>query len=154
MCNLYRLSPKYDLEVYVWRHLAKLWLPEAPEKPFVGPFDHGLFLRPAGDDELEGVVGQCALIRPGTLARKDLIQPKVVPGKKPAAPRLRSTNNAQRDCGHSPNLPRGLDGRASMPHPFRVAPRAQLGDRPQSMVAGSSRRRASVDARRDLERMD
>ncbi|WAC72055.1 SOS response-associated peptidase family protein [Roseateles sp. SL47] len=88
------MTPKTDLEVYVRRHLTTVWLPENPEKPFVVPFDPGLFLRPDGDG-LQGVVGQWAMIRPGAPARKDMIQSKAVPGKKPAAPRPRSTNNAR-----------------------------------------------------------
>lgn len=100
MCNLYHMTPKNDLEVYVRRHLARLWLPEyEPPKPFVGPFDTGLFLRSAGEEEgvlmLQGVLGQWGLIRPGAPARKDMIQPKAVPGRKPAAPRARTTNNAR-----------------------------------------------------------
>jgi putative SOS response-associated peptidase YedK len=95
MCNLYHMTPKNDLEVYVRRHLG-IWLPEqAPDKPFVGPFDTGLFLRPAGGDAVQGVWGQWGLIRPGAPARTDLIQPKTVPGRKPPAPRPRTTNNAR-----------------------------------------------------------
>ncbi|MBB3192854.1 SOS response-associated peptidase family protein [Roseateles terrae] len=121
------MTPKNDLEVYVRRHLARLWLPEYdPPKPFVGPFDTGLFLRAAtpgvrsqkadagrgerldGQDEtpadsaqeatnaaLEGVFGQWGLIRPGSPARKDMMQPRGVPGRKPPAPRARTTNNAR-----------------------------------------------------------
>lgn len=100
MCNLYHMTPKNDLEVYVRRHLARLWLPEwDPPKPFVGPFDTGLFLRSGleadGSPTLQGVFGQWGLIRPGAPARKDMMQPKVVPGRKPAAPRPRTTNNAR-----------------------------------------------------------
>lgn len=97
MCNLYHMTPKNDLEVYVRRHLARLWLPEyEPPKPFVGPFDTGLFLRTGREDvDLEGVFGQWGLIRPGAPARKDMMQPRVVPGRKPAAPRPRTTNNAR-----------------------------------------------------------
>jgi putative SOS response-associated peptidase YedK len=96
MCNLYHMAPKNDFEVYVRRHLGKLWLPEAlPEKPFVGPFDPGLFLRSDGEGGAVGEIGQWGLIRPGALARKDMMQPKAVPGKKPPAPRPRSTNNAR-----------------------------------------------------------
>ncbi|SEL10910.1 Putative SOS response-associated peptidase YedK [Roseateles sp. YR242] len=97
MCNLYHMTPKNDLEVYVRRHLSKLWLPEQdPTRPFVGPFDTGLFLRAGqGDSELTGALGQWALIRPGASARKDMMQPKPVPGKKAPAPRPRTTNNAR-----------------------------------------------------------
>lgn len=103
MCNLYHMTPKNDLEVYVRRHLARLWLPEhEPAKPFVGPFDPGLFLRSAsaetdaqGLQGLQGVIGQWGLIRPGAPACKDMMQPKAVPGRKPAAPRPRTTNNAR-----------------------------------------------------------
>lgn len=100
MCNLYHMTPKNDLEVYVRRHLARLWLPEwDPPKPFVGPFDTGLFLRSGqaadGVPTFEGVFGQWGLIRPGAPARKDMMQPKAVPGRKPGAPRARTTNNAR-----------------------------------------------------------
>lgn len=95
MCNLYHMAPKHDFEVYIRRHLAKVWLPEAPAKPFVGPFDEGLFLRPDGDGGLQGVNGQWGLIRPGAPGRIDYVQPKPVPGKKLPAPRPRSTNNAR-----------------------------------------------------------
>ncbi len=118
MCNLYHMTPKNDLEVYVRRHLARLWLPEhEPAKPFVGPFDPGLFLRAASEEAaaqgpqerqglqgpqglqglqgLQGVIGQWGLIRPGAPARKDMMQPKAVPGRKPGAPRPRTTNNAR-----------------------------------------------------------
>lgn len=95
MCNLYHMTPKNDLEVYIRRHLSKLYLPEAPAKPFVGPFDTGMFLRSDGEDGLHGVLGQWGLIRPGAPARKDMMVPKAAPGKKPSAPRARSTNNAR-----------------------------------------------------------
>jgi len=95
MCNLYRMSPKTDVEVYIRRHLAKVWLPGDLAKPFVGPFDPGLFLRVDARGELVGEVGQWGLIRPGAPARKDMIQPKAIPGKKPAAARPRGTNNAR-----------------------------------------------------------
>lgn len=49
MCNLYHMSPRDDFEIYVLRHVGKLWLPEAPPKPIVGPFDTGMFLIPDGD---------------------------------------------------------------------------------------------------------
>ena len=95
MCNLYRMSPKNDVEVYIRRHLSKLHLPEALEKPFVGPFDQGLFLRPDRDGGMQGVNGQWGLIRPGSPERISYVQPKAKPGKKPPAPRPRSTNNAR-----------------------------------------------------------
>ncbi len=103
MCNLYHMTPKNDLEVYVRRHLARLWLPEwEPPKPFVGPFDTGLFLRANRGEEtqsrgvgLEGCYGQWGLIRPGSPGRKDMMQPRTTPGRKPAAPRPRTTNNAR-----------------------------------------------------------
>jgi len=98
MCNLYHMSPRDDFEIFVRRHLGRLWLPEAaPEgiKPTVGPFDTGLFLRTDGEGGAVGEVGQWGLIRPGAPARKDMMQPKTVPGKKPPAARPRSTNNAR-----------------------------------------------------------
>lgn len=96
MCNLYKLTPRNDLEVYIRRHATSLALPDAdPPKAFVGPFDTGLFLRPAGADGLEGVLGQWGMIRPGAPARKDMMVPKAVPGRKAAAPRPRQTNNCR-----------------------------------------------------------
>lgn len=97
MCNLYHMAPKDDFEIFVRRHLGKLWLPEAlPAKPFVGPFDDGLFLRSDGEGGAVGEIGQWALIRPGAPARRDMIPGKpAAPGKKPPAPRPRSTNNAR-----------------------------------------------------------
>ena len=95
MCNLYHMAPRDDFEIYVRRHIGKLWLPELPAKPFVGPLDPGLFVRPGGEGSMHGVIGQWGLIRPGAPARIDYVQPKVVPGKKLPAPRPRSTNNAR-----------------------------------------------------------
>lgn len=95
MCNLYHMTPKNDLEVYIRRHLSKLYLPDDPARPFVGPFDTGMFLRSDGEDGMQGVVGQWGLIRPGAPARKDMMVPRVVPGKMPPAPRARTTNNAR-----------------------------------------------------------
>ena len=50
-----------------------------------------------GEGEGGGVVefGLWGLIRPGASTRKDMMQPKTVPGKKPPAPRPRSTNNCR-----------------------------------------------------------
>jgi putative SOS response-associated peptidase YedK len=98
MCNLYNMAPKDDFEIFVRRHLGRLWLPEAAPggiKPTVGPFDIGLFLRTDGEGGTVGEFGHWGLIRPGAAARKDMMQPKSVPGKKPPAPRPRSTNNCR-----------------------------------------------------------
>ena len=74
MCNLYHMAPRDDFEVYVRRHLGKLWLPEqAPEKPFVGPFDTGLFLRSDGEGGAVGEIGQWALIRPNAVRTDALL---------------------------------------------------------------------------------
>jgi len=94
MCNLYHMSPKDDFEIYVRRHLSKVWLPEAPLKPVVGPFGVGQFVRPDGEGGLVGVNGQWGLIRVGAPERVSYVHPKAVPGKKPPAPRPR-TNNAR-----------------------------------------------------------
>ncbi|UXH76459.1 SOS response-associated peptidase [Roseateles amylovorans] len=112
MCNLYHMSPKDDFEIYVRRHIGKLWLPEVVDdrvgagrvaspvviKPTVGPFDTGFFLRAVvqgGRLGVKGEWGQWGLIRPGAPSRRDMVQPKAVPGKKTPAPRPRSTNNAR-----------------------------------------------------------
>jgi putative SOS response-associated peptidase YedK len=94
MCNLYSLSPKNDLEVYVRRHVRRLTLGDYDASKTVGPFGAGVLLRADGDG-LAGQVGQWGLIRPGQATRIDLVQPKPIAGRKPAAPRPRSTNNAR-----------------------------------------------------------
>lgn len=86
---------KTDLEVYIRRHLAKVWFPDDPAKPLVGPFDPGLFLRADVGGELVGEVSHWGLIRPSAPAREDMIQPKAIPGQKPGAARPRSTNHAR-----------------------------------------------------------
>ena len=83
MCNLYHMSPKDDFEIYVRRHLGKVWLPEAPLRPVVGPFGEGQFVRRDGDGGLVGVNGQWGLIRVGAVERISYVQPKAQPGKKP-----------------------------------------------------------------------
>ncbi|WP_431104360.1 SOS response-associated peptidase [Roseateles noduli] len=67
-----------------------------PERPFVGPFDTGMFLRSDGDDGVVGEFGQWGLIRPGAPTRKDMIPGKpAASGKKPPAPKPRATSNAR-----------------------------------------------------------
>lgn len=85
MCNLYHMTPKRDLEVYIRRHLAKLWLPDAePAKLTVGPFDTGLFLVAGHDGGLEGRFGQWGMIRPGQRERVEFKErPPSKPGGKP-----------------------------------------------------------------------
>lgn len=95
MCNLYHMSPKGAFEVYVRRHLSKLWLPEAPAKAVVGPFGEGQFLRTDGDGGLLGVNGQWGLIRPGSPTRISYGAPKPSASGKTSAPRPLSTNNAR-----------------------------------------------------------
>lgn len=95
MCNLYHMSPKGAFEVYVRRHLSKLWLPEAPAKPVVGPFGEGQFLHSDGGAGLIGVNGQWGLIRPGAPARISHTKPKPSASGKTPAPRPLSTNNAR-----------------------------------------------------------
>jgi putative SOS response-associated peptidase YedK len=95
MCNLYQMTPKNDLEVFVRRVVrGDLRLDDYNASKPVGPFGAGILLR-ANADGLRGEVGQWGLIRPGQTERIDYIQPKAVPGKKMAAPRPRSTNNAR-----------------------------------------------------------
>lgn len=103
MCNLYHMSPKDDVEIYVRRHLGKVWLPEAPTKTVAGPFGEGQFVRADGRGGSVGVNGQWGLIRVGAPERISYVQPKALPGKKPAAPRPRSTNNARAETVE--NLP-------------------------------------------------
>lgn len=93
MCNLYSISPKEDVERFIRAHLRQSSLPDYRQAP-VGPFGTGLFLRNDGGT-LVGAFGQWGLIRPGQLQRIDYVQAKAVPGKKPLAPRPRSTNNAR-----------------------------------------------------------
>lgn len=69
-------------------------LPEYDSGKPVGPFGVGLFIHAEGAD-LKGQLGQWGLIRPGQPERIDYIQPKASPGRKPPAPRPRSTNNAR-----------------------------------------------------------
>lgn len=97
MCNLYHMSPKNDLEVYIRRHLGKVWLPDDPAKLTVGPFDSGLFLKPDGEGGLTGAIGQWGMIRPG---QKERIEYKEQPpsrtgGKPRRVPMLK--NNARRE---------------------------------------------------------
>lgn len=91
MCNLYQMTTKDDLEVYI-REQLRLGLLLPPFEPlFVGPFGAGLFLRPGQDGGLVGEIGQWGLIRSGQPERIDYM-PSKVPGKKG---RPRSTNNAR-----------------------------------------------------------
>jgi putative SOS response-associated peptidase YedK len=95
MCNLFSPTPKNDVEVFIRRlvrHAVQLDDHDA-SKP-VGPFGAGPFIRADGD-VWRGQVGQWGLIRPGQRERIDHIQPKAAPGRKPPAPRPRSTNNAR-----------------------------------------------------------
>jgi putative SOS response-associated peptidase YedK len=95
MCNLYQMTPKNDLEVFVRRAVrGGLQLDDYDAGRPVGPFGAGAFLRADGDG-LRGQVGQWGLIRPGQPERIDYIKAKAVPGKKAPAPRPRSTNNAR-----------------------------------------------------------
>lgn len=93
MCNLYRPHPKEDVERFIRKQLRTGALPDYAPNP-VGPFGTGLFLRPDGN-ALRGDLGQWGLIRPNQPDRVDYIKPKALPGKKPPAPRPRSTNNAR-----------------------------------------------------------
>lgn len=93
MCNLYNLSPKEDVERFIRAQMRQQSLPDYTPTT-VGPFATGLFIR-ANGDSLIGTLGQWGLIRPGQPDRIDYVKPKVAPGKKPPAPRQRSTNNAR-----------------------------------------------------------
>jgi putative SOS response-associated peptidase YedK len=95
VCNLYSPTSKRDLEVFVRRMVrGTLRLDEYDASKPVGPLGAGAFIRPDGQD-LRWQVGQWGLIRPGQPERIDYIQPKATPGRKPPAPRPRSTNNAR-----------------------------------------------------------
>jgi putative SOS response-associated peptidase YedK len=72
MCNLYHLAPRDHVERYF-----RVMLPSDYREQAVGPFNTGLFLRPAPgetrDDAqpwLQGVMGQWGLIAPGSAARR------------------------------------------------------------------------------------
>ena len=93
MCNLYQMTPKDDLAVYVRKNISNLDVPDYMATT-VGPFQAGLILR-SGHGGLIGQMGQWGMIRPGQDGRIDYIKPKPVPGKKTPAPRPRSTNNAR-----------------------------------------------------------
>lgn len=95
MCNLYNVSAKGEAERYIGKVAC---LPEYVAGT-VGPFQPGLFLRPA-EGALRGQLGQWGLIRPGASARIELIEPKVVPGSKPRKPLPKSTNNARLESVH------------------------------------------------------
>ena len=89
MCNLYHVTPKGDLQVYLAKHSRDWQVPDY-ELRTVGPLQAGIFLRSAGNDVV-GQVGQWGLIRPGQPERVDYL-PSKVPGKRG---RPRSTNNAR-----------------------------------------------------------
>lgn len=93
MCNLISLTPKGTAERAVGAAGRRIKLDDY-EPRTVGPFQTGVFIRPGADD-LVGNLGQWGLIRPGQPGRIDYMQPKAEPGKKPKAPRARSTNNAR-----------------------------------------------------------
>jgi putative SOS response-associated peptidase YedK len=95
VCNLYSATPKNDLEVFVRRMVrGTIRLDDYDASKPVGPFGAGAFIRDDGQG-LRGLVGQWGLIRPGQPGRIDYLQPKTTPGRKPPAPRPRSTNNAR-----------------------------------------------------------
>ncbi|WP_349745252.1 SOS response-associated peptidase [Roseateles cavernae] len=99
MCNLYHMSPKGDVERYIGRQ-ARLALPDY-QATHVQPFDTGLFIRPGAEGELQGVMGQWGMIRPGQKAR---IEMKKVPSSRPGAePLLRPMlkNNSRSETTHS-----------------------------------------------------
>lgn len=89
MCNLYHVSPKAELEIYLRRH-ADAWTVPEHELRTVGPFQPGVFFR-AAEQCVVGQIGQWGLIRPGQPERIDYL-PSKVPGKRG---RPRSTNNAR-----------------------------------------------------------
>ncbi len=64
MCNLYHLAPRLHVETYFRVQLA----PEYRELA-VGPFNTGLFLRPAPEG-LAAVFGQWGMIAPGSKTRR------------------------------------------------------------------------------------
>ncbi len=95
MCNLYSATPKNDVEVFVRRMVRTGFrLDDYDATKPIGPFGAGAFIRAEGES-LRGQVGQWGLIRPGQRDRIDYIVGKAPPGRKPPAPRPRSTNNAR-----------------------------------------------------------
>jgi putative SOS response-associated peptidase YedK len=95
MCNLYSPTPKNDAEVFVRRMVRNGFrMDDFDASRPVGPFGAGAFIRAEGEG-LIGQVGQWGLIRPGQRERVELMQPKPAAGRKPPAPRPRSTNNAR-----------------------------------------------------------
>jgi len=90
MCNLYHASPKGQIATHF-----RVALPDLYVEGVVGPFGLGAFIRPEGEG-LRCEMGQWGLIRPGAPSRVELMPtPPAEPGKKPRAPRPKSTNNAR-----------------------------------------------------------
>lgn len=116
MCNLYQMTPKEDFERYA-RKLNKTLVSEDYDasRP-VGPFGQGMFLTLDGN-QLRGTMGQWGMIRPGQSSRIDYIQPKAQPGKKPPAPRARSTNNARIE---------GIDGKPTFSRAWKLGQRCLI----------------------------
>lgn len=104
MCNLYHMVPKEDLEVYIRRHLVQLSLPGMlPQKPTVGPFDPGLFLRADGRAGLQGVIGQWGMIRAGQRERIEYKErPPSRPGGKPRREPMLKNNARVETVANSP----------------------------------------------------
>lgn len=103
MCNLYHMAPRDDFEIYVRRHLGKVWLPEAPLKPTVGPFDTGMFLVPDDEGGVVGRLGQWGMIRPGQQARVEYKEyPSTKPGGKPRREPMLKNNARVETVANSP----------------------------------------------------
>lgn len=116
MCNLYQMPPKEDFQRYA-RKLNKTLVSEDYDasRP-VGPFGQGMFLTQDGN-QLRGTMGQWGMIRPGQSSRIDYIHPKAQPGKKPPAPRARSTNNARIE---------GIDGKPTFAQAWKQGRRCLI----------------------------
>ncbi|MEY4766512.1 MAG: hypothetical protein RI907_3185 [Pseudomonadota bacterium] len=97
MCNLYSMPPKNALGTYLAKLGVSGALPDYDDTKPVGPFGSGLFIRPDSHAAkgLTATLGQWGLIRPGQRQRVDLVAGRAQAGRKPPAPRPRSTNNAR-----------------------------------------------------------
>lgn len=88
MCNYYEIPDPAEFEQGFRPLTRQLQL----FKPGVGPFNTGVFLRPAPKGGLEPVVGQWGMIRPSSNRRFEV---KLRPGRKRPEPML--TNNCRLD---------------------------------------------------------
>lgn len=113
MCNLYQMTPKNDLQTFIRQQVEDFDLPDFDATRPVGPFGTGLLLRLVSN-RMTGSLGQWGMIRPGQFGRIDYVQSKVTPGKRPPAPRPRSTNNARIE---------GIETKPTFAHAWNVGQR-------------------------------